>query len=1073
MELLLEKLKRIVEDLNDLRYEKSIKVSSYEIAYGKVLDDATEWMPYETGDIWAKKAGTYCWFKTSIHVPDHMAGQKVVFHISTGHKAGWDISNPQFIIWVNGQLVQGLDVNHRSTVLSDDAKPGDSYEILLQGYSNLLDESVVLYSDFSVLKPLINDFYYNLSNAFDAMRVRFEEDYHKVVLGRILDAITWEVDFRDTSSPAFLASIELANKQLKEALYKVEAEEGPLVSLVGHSHIDVAWLWTKDQTRQKVIRSFSTVLYLMKRYPEYRFMSSQPQLYAYLKEEAPDLYDQVKERVMEGRWEVDGGMWVESDCNIPSGESLVRQVLYGTRFIREEFGQECETLWLPDAFGFSGALPQIMKKSGLPYFMTSKMDWNQFNKLPHDTFLWEGIDGTRVLAHMITASDSVNLEKGYLATKKTNPGTTYNGRVNANQVQGTWLRYKDKTLTDETLQLFGFGDGGGGPTEEMLENHRRLSYGLPGLPRTEMSFQKDYFRRLEEKVISNRRLGKWRGELYFENHRGTLTSLAKNKRYNRILEFLYQDLEFISLWAGQYGYAYPKNLLEECWKTILTNQFHDIITGTSIKEVYDETDRMYEEVMAKGQDCLRDGMSYLLNSIESESSLLVVNTLSHSRTDLVELDIDKLRFEKDQTPCEVMDDRGHVYPLYDTYEPGKCIFLAKDIPGKGFRTYSLVSGQREEFKSSGKKFNGSLSNSFYDISFNDAMEILSIYDKEAGREIVKEGGRANVLQIFEDRPSDFDNWNIDYQFKDKIYEIDGLQSAEIIETNPLRTVISIRRTYGHSTIDQKIILHNHHKRIDFKTHVDWHEQHVLLKAAFELGINSEDALYDMQYGYVSRKTHENESWSKAQFEVCGHKWADLSEGNYGVSLMNDCKYGYDIKDSLMRLTLIKCGTYPYEEADQGAHDFTYSLYGHQGSLGESDCIPLAYELNVPIRSHIEMFNPLSDNILHQPEISTHENKPIFEGINHGEPYFVTCNAKHIIIDTVKESEDGQGIILRLFETMNYRSKVSLSFNFSVNRVWTCNLLEVKEDQVDIVDHGHDQTIDLMMNPFEIKTLFIT
>ena len=349
----------------------------------------------------------------------------------------------------------------------------------------------------------IEDFYYNIKNVYRAACILDKEDVNQLTLVESLKKAAYMLDLRSIYSEEFYAGLRKANEFLKAKFYTHIREGGPVVTTIGHTHIDIAWLWNVDQTKEKVVRSFSTVLNYMEQYPEYKFMSSQPQLYAFLKEKEPELYEKVKEKIAEGRWEVDGAMWLESDCNIPSGESLARQLLYGTRFIEEEFGKKCKTLWLPDVFGYSATLPQLLKKSGIPYFFTTKLDWNQFNKMPHDTFMWKGIDGSEVLTQLVTTTGHAAFDNEVVARKNPDRKTTYNGRLESNQVLGNWTRYQDKQLCEETLQPFGFGDGGGGPTEEQLQNFKRLKYGLPGIPKVQMDFQGNFFDRLNERVTGS------------------------------------------------------------------------------------------------------------------------------------------------------------------------------------------------------------------------------------------------------------------------------------------------------------------------------------------------------------------------------------------------------------------------------------------------------------------------------------------------------------------------------------------------------------------------------------------
>lgn len=1073
MAMMLEKFYRIVQDINNLRYPKREVVERYKIIYGKekgsaqVKHDEADWLDYTTGELWAKGKNQHCWFRTTVTIPLDFSGEKVLYTLTTGHKEGWDISNPQFCIYVNGELIQGLDVNHKEIVLSESVKGGEAFQITLLGHSGLEDAAVFIESSIKTVDKKIEAFYYDFSNLFWTACSIIKNETERIELFRQLDVAIQLLDLRKSYSKDFYQGLDKATQLLKEQYYKKIREEGPVVSVLGHTHIDIAWLWTTSQTREKVVRSFSTVLQLMEIYPEYIFMSSQPQLYVYLKEEAPKLYEQVKARVKEGRWEIDGGMWLEADCNIPSGESLSRQLLYGISFIKEAFDQDCKTLWLPDVFGCSGALPQLIKKSGLSYFMTTKLDWNQFNKMPNDTFIWRGIDGTEVLTHFITTCDYVKFEQGVYGKEIIEPQTTYNGLLTPNQVLGTWTRYKDKLLSDNTLQIFGYGDGGGGPTKDMLENYQRLKYGLPGLPKVQMVKQRAFFERLEDRSKDNRYLKKWQGELYFENHRGTYTSMAKNKRYNRKSEILYQDIEFLSTMAKAFDYTYPKTFIKKSWEKILLNQFHDIIPGTSIKEVYEETDLIYEKLGKEGALYCQQAMACIAKGLSLRNdSVIVFNTLSHERTDIIEIENN---FVKELVALKDTD--GKIYPVYMSKINNHRLFLASNIPSKGYKifeciygkglresgeerclnregTYGVLSNHLKQDKATHLYFE----NQHYELVFNQNLELESIYDRLNERELLKEDGRGNVLQLFDDRPLEYENWNVDCYYQDKMYEIQNVEKLQVVEHNPLRTCIEISRKYQDSTIKQTIIMYNHHARIDFKTEVDWHEQHVLLKVAFDVDINATQATYEIQYGSIQRTTHENTSWDRAQFEVCGHKWADISETGYGISLMNDCKYGYDIKQGVMRQTLIKCGTYPNEEADQGYHEFTYSIYGHKDCWQNAKTQTLASELNVPLRYHYikgESKDKMSEKTI-------------------GSYSFVQVLNDNIIIDTIKEHETTKGTIIRVYEYKNSKSKSYIKTGQKIHSVYLCDLIENIEMKLEHDAYG----FNIAIKPFEVLTYLV-
>ena len=544
--------------------------------------DSMPWEAFDSStDRWYGK-DVYYWFRAQFTVPQSMDGKCIFLKIHTQIEEWDDGRNPQFLLFVDGKAVQGQDMNHREVRLTDCAEAGRTYTLDLQAYTGILHNEFALKvtadeTDLALLK-----LYYDLKAPADAYHYkRMPEGRTRSLLIEALNGAINKLDLRNPHSPEFDASVAEAQAYIDEHLYQnpeLIGHDEIIASCIGHTHIDVAWWWTVSQTREKTARSFSTVLKLMDEYPDYKFMSSQPQLYVFLKERYPEVYAKIKERVKEGRWIPEGGMWLEADCNLTSGESLVRQFLYGKKFFKDEFDIDSKILWLPDVFGYSGALPQIMKECGIEYFMTTKLAWNQIDKFPHDTFMWKGIDGTGILTHLITTP-------GVGQDVKQTHFTTYNGMLDADAVIGAWDRYQNKDLNNEVLICYGFGDGGGGPTRQMLECSSRLEKGIAGIPKVVQESPVEYFERLDERVRNHKRLPVWEGELYFEYHRGTLTSMGRNKKGNRKSELAMMDLELLSVLAQEKGVSYPKDELDRMWKIVLLNQFHDILPGSAIHEV--------------------------------------------------------------------------------------------------------------------------------------------------------------------------------------------------------------------------------------------------------------------------------------------------------------------------------------------------------------------------------------------------------------------------------------------------------------------------------------------------------
>lgn len=1042
-----QKIKRILDELNKYIYSDSEQVISYKVKKGvfsggeKKDLDVDSWEDFNSGDKWGGRDQHY-WFRTNIEIPLRFEGKTVTFEVKTGREGQWDALNPQFLIYVNGSLIQGLDVNHSEIALTEKAKFGETYSVAMYAYSGLYESMAELSSKIRTLDRDMEKLYFNIKVPYEIAVLLDEEDKRRIDILDFLNKTVNLLDLRKPFSESYYESVIKANEFLESEFYGRYCGDSAITAVcIGHTHIDVAWQWTVSQTREKVARSFSTVLNLMKQYPEYVFMSSQPQLYKFVKEDYPEVYEQIKQRIQEGRWEPDGAMWLEADCNLSSGESLVRQVLFGTRFFEKEFGLKNKILWLPDVFGYSAALPQILKKSGIEYFMTTKISWSEYNKMPYDTFMWKGIDGTEILTHFITTSD-------YNGVTWQNPNaTTYNGEITPSQVMGSWKRYQQKYLNDEVLIAFGYGDGGGGPTKEMLENAKRLEKGIPGSPIVKIGKAADYFDRLADKVAGNPKLPKWVGELYLEYHRGTYTSMARNKKFNRKCEFLYQDAEFLSVlnWIATAKKRYPQEELNKGWELILLNQFHDILPGSSIKEVYDDSKEEYLKIIDFGMGAVNNAISCIAGDIKLESQAIVLfNQLGFIRNDIVELSV------PDSIENIVISDAdGKVVPVQNTAD-GKLMFNATQIPAKGFKTYDykiISDSVKNDSISNGSSINagsGHMNNKFFEISFDESYNIISIFDKLNKREVIMSGKKANVLQAFEDKPAEYDAWDINIYYSEKMWEVNNVKSVEVVENGPVRAVLQIERRFLDSIIVQKICIYEDIPRIDFVNHIDWKEKQILLKAAFPVDVHAEKAAYDIQYGNVERPTHWNTSWDYARFEVCAHKWADLSEDDFGVSLLNDCKYGHDIKDGMMRLTLLKSAVHPNADADREVHEFTYSLYPHRGGWRNAGTIQMGYALNCPVYVKLENAH---DGLLAK-EIS-----------------FIKSDCENVIIEVVKKAEDSDDIIVRLYECYNRRSNVNVTCFKALEDVVECDLMENKKGALMVEGNKFKFTID----PYEIKT----
>ena len=1035
----LGRAQRLREDIEKMIIVEKREITAYKSLEGKKKDGHVcaidgQWKDYVMGTAW-NQVDAHWWFRTTITIPESMDGKHVEFLITTGREGEWDATNPQMIFYLDGQLIQGIDVNHREVTISGKAKAGDSYEIAVLAYSGMVEGDLVIHTYLIAVDDRVQKLYYDLLIPLQSayvLKKADEENYRRVLqsMAPALDAL----DLRDAYSEKFYSSIEKAEQILKEAFYS-EERECPTVSAIGHTHIDIAWLWTVEQTREKVLRSFSTVLRLMEQYPDYKFMSSQPILYQFVKEQEPEMYEKIKERIREGRWEVDGAMWLEADCNLTGGESLVRQIIKGHRFFLEEFGKESKSLWLPDVFGYSAALPQILKKSGIPYFMTTKIAWNQYDQLPNDTFIWKGIDGSEVFAFMPTTTDYDKDQGLNISFSDTRNTTTYTGIINPNMALGTFKRFQNRDLTEDTLMLFGFGDGGGGPTKEMLESAERLKYGIPGIPKIRQEFEQDYFDRTYEKIHDLPDMPTWDGELYFEYHRGTLTSMARNKRSNRKNEILYTQMETASCMAGIEKDEQLQNVLDKGWDILLINQFHDIVPGSSIKPVYEQTDKEYHEIEEAGKEELNRVVSAAVGRLSMEKEgVVVMNTQGYERDDLVVLD------DGTEIP-RLVDEDGRNVPAQKTAD-GRYLLYVSHIPPLGYKKLYETEELLEE--STGKEWDYTFENPFIKVCFNEKMEITSLYEKEAEKELIQEGRCGNVLWTYEDRPMQWDNWDIDVFYQRKPYEADWYSPARVIENGEVRMVVEFECGFLDSTVTQQVCLYHQIPRIDFRTKADWKTHHVILKTHFPVDVNTTRASYEIQFGNVERETTNNYSWDTAKFEACGHKWADLSENSSGISLLNDCKYGYGIKKGDMSLTLIKSGTYPNEDADIGEHEFTYSIYPHAGRWQEAKTVEMAYNLNVPM---------LAKRTGRQ------------EGCGGEYESFLKCSQESCFVEVIKKAEDGNGVIVRMYENKNNRVRAQIQTAYPIAHVYECNLLEENEEELT----AGKNCFETVFKPYEIKT----
>ena len=1029
------KLDRRITEIREYNYREKIALEEFAarednqgVVNPEVPTEFEGWDMIHTGDRWSGR-DRYLWLHKEITIPEAWKGKRAVGIFDFGKTGAGNNSGFEAMCYINEKPYQGVDANHKEVFFPEELY-GKTFRLTFRLWSGLegggvptVQEHRINRADLGYLDEKADDFYYLSMLMLDTVQCLDEKDPVKYELRTALDQACLLIDWAYPGSGEFYDSLHQADDFLNEKINGMKKDSLVKVKCVGHTHIDMAWLWRLKHTHEKASRSFSTVLRMMEMFPEYIFLQTQPQLYEYIKEDFPEIYEEIKKRIKEGRWEVDGGMWVEADCNLTSGESLTRQILIGSKFIKEEFGKEVEYLWLPDVFGYSWALPQILKKSGIDMFMTTKISWNQYNRMPHDTFKWKGMDGTEVLTHFITTPEPWN-----------EPGSwfyTYNGLLTAKTVKGVWDAYSEKEMNQELLISYGYGDGGGGVNRDLLERRRRIDK-IPGLPSLETSTAGAFFRDLKKTVKNTDRfVHTWDGELYLEYHRGTYTSQGYNKRMNRKMELLYRTAEWLTAMGGvregRLELAEQEKLTEG-WKRILTNQFHDIIPGSSIHEVYEDARKDYETIKNIGKDVIRD---YLEKSLEKDETSYTVYNASGWDTDEIAA--------VPQTALGVYTD-GEGTVLTSQQGQGVTYVLVKNVPAMGYQRITFHPGQVEEKKEAFRIEGREIETPYYILNINEQGQIEKLYDKEYQRNVLAPKERGNVLQMFEDKPLDNDAWDIDIYYQQKMREVTDLKKWEIKEQGPLRLVIGLEWKYMNSTIEQEMILYSTNRRIDFSTHVDYRERQQLLKAAFPVDIRTTYATYDIQYGNVRRPNHWNTSWDQARFESVGHRFADLSERNYGVALLNDCKYGYDVKDNLLRISLLRSGKQPDHMQDIGEHVFTYSLLPHGGDFVEGGVVPSAFELNNPVLAV--------------------EGKEKIDAAS-----FFTLDNPEVEIDAVKKSEDGKHLVVRFHDFAGSRQKVTLKPGFAFSSWAEGDLRERR------IEEPHtEEPVAMELHPYEIKTI---
>jgi len=1028
--------------------------------------DSQDWIPINPGDPWPQGR-----FPVQMvlqgEVPARWAGKPVWARLNVGGEG---------LLLLDGKAMGGLNPYHREYPLLESAKGAELLALEVEAVPKglfgapvqqpKLEEAVLVVPDLQV-RSLYTDLacamegakqvhadvarllLQAISNTFALIKLpRSPAENYLAQLQRSdwasMNAQLWEEWKFEGAGVALQAShresLEAARSYLGEHLKQIGERYPSLGKLLmsGHAHMDLAWLWPVAETRRKVRRTFATVLHLMQRYPDLYFNQSSAQAYTWLESDDPGLFEQVKQRVQEGRWELVGGMWVEPDGNLLSGESWARQVLYGQRYLQEKFGRRASVAWLPDTFGFAANLPQVFRQAELPYFFTTKLNWNETNAFPHDLWWWEGLDGSRVLAH------------GFW-----NPDQSYNGRLQAYDLAATWKNFKGKPYHHTSLYTFGYGDGGGGPSAEMMEQYQRYQ-DFPGLPQTQIGRIEDFYKAVEGRTSNAQHhtphptLPVWTGEMYLELHRATYTTHSKIKRLNRRLEHTLTEAEIawslvllrpVDSKLVLEPPSYPAKELESAWKALLLNQFHDILPGSGVHSVPQEAQQTMQAVLAQAQE-LREEALYLLSAdmrkVQPDAiAHLVIWNLSSTPRPL------RLRTKRpiDQYFRLVMGD-GWELPYQ---EDGQHILISSDktVPAFGYFALAVVTslGSRKPPAVQVSANGMVLENAHLRVEIAQDGTIASLLDKDHQRPVL--AGRGNQIWAYADIPRYWEAWDLEGGYASEGQEIPATQ-IKLVEWGPSRAGIWVERKIGESSLEQIYWLWAGSRRLEIETTLHWQERRTLLRALFPLNVRGHEAWYETAFGAVSRPTHSNTSWDAARFEVPALRWADLSEADYGVSLLNDGKYGHSARGNVLGLSLLRGAIWPDPLADVGEHRFSYAVYPHQGDWRGT--VDEAHNLNAPLEAVM----------LH----SQNGTRPVSGQL-------LPLEDSSLRVSTFKRSEDGLAYILRLYEANGGRGEVVMDFvGLGFRKASLVNLLEDPEDAL-LKEAGK---LRLKYTPYQILNL---
>lgn len=987
-------------------------------------------------------------FRRWIQIPEKING-----YAARGSQISIDLrfgspGSLKITVFSNGAILyRGSDDDILPMLLTENAQPGQKVLVAARVVAGDDVQSEFFHSEIVIQPPKTRpDPVFLRTELLSARPIINAYEEGKSERRQQLEAAFKAIDF----SPLEKGDQAGFDASLKQAQSKLEALKPWLqqfnIRIVGNSHIDMAWLWPWTETVEVVRNTFQSVLDLMREYPDFKFTMSSARTYEWMQEKYPDLFQQIERRVKEGRWEIIGGMWVEPDLNMPDGESLVRQILVGKHYFQKNFGVDVKIGWNPDSFGYNYQLPQIYKKSGMDYFVTQKLLWaHEFTTFPYKLFWWQSPDGSRLLTYF---------------------PHDYAGGIDAEPLAtdlSIWMpSIYGKSIPDksEMMHLYGVGDHGGGPTRIMLDHAEQLRAPDAVFPRLEFSFARDFFSDMEKK-LPRMQVPTWDGELYFAYHRGVFTTQAETKRRIRRAEETVLNAEKFAALASLYGSSYPQDGMELTWKNLLFDHFHDIMPGSGIAVNYLDAKRNLENVDRAANDVTRGSLREIAAHVNTQGEgtpVMIFNSLSWPRTEVVEVEA---QLPAPTRQIEVADSAGKAADAellsIDAETHRARFLLLSKIPSFGYQTYFVRAATTAPAVHSMLKASAdTLENEFIRVKIDPQNGCMtSLFDKKSGTESLapaetdtggpKTSTCGNLLQTFVDKPKQWDAWNIDADFEKQHWDLDKADEVKLIESGPLRAIIQVKNHFQNSTFVRDITLSAGVPRVDVKMQAEWHEKHILLKVAFPVSAHNDKATFEIPFGSVERPTTRNTPAELAQFEVPAYRWADISDGKHGLSLLNDCKYGYDAKGNVLRLSLLRSPEWPDPHADEGHHEFTYSLYPHGEGWKDALTVRRGYELNYKLISR-----PVEK---HQGSLSPEHS-------------FLQAQPDNVIVTAMKKAEDGNALVVRFYEWAGKDSDVTLQLPPGAQSAVETDLMEKPIGSVSL----HDGKVNLHTKPYEIKTV---